>query len=289
MKKINLTIFFYLLFYSILSHSTNITGTFIGYESEKYVSISLSNLSHNKIIQSVYLKNGKLELKIEEKLPAGIYRLIYSSFYKKGFFDIVIENEIIINFKIDVNNVTPTPVFIISDKNKDWYEYKSELQKKINTIDKITQNIVLLKLNKNKEAEKLAIELNYLKQDFYEFKKEFISKKEFSIVGLYEKNFHSLFSNPNLDPKENLYQIKDVFFKDVNYYESLINTTLYNDLFFNYFSLCLKIDKDEFQINLEKNVKQIPEYLTENQTIRDIISNILISNFQIENEKTKIF
>jgi len=266
--------------FSLFANSITINGTFNGYESEKYVKVLLANLSQNKIIQSEYLNEGKLLFKIENNLSNGIYRLHYSSFDKKGYFDVIIENESIIHFTIDINSDMPSPKFLISKKNIEWYEYKKEIQNKISTIDKLTYEIAILKKNHILEKEKeLNFKLINLKNNLIDYKKKFIEKKKFSIVSLYEKNFHPLFSNPYLTPKENLNSIKNSFFIDVSFHESLVNTTLYNDLFYNYFSVCKKIDKNNFERNLAYNMDLIPIELRKNNTIEQIISNTLNNYF----------
>lgn len=278
-----------LISFKVSGNTIYITGNFEGLENEKYATVSLSNISNNEILQSVYLNNGNLNLKINN-LTIGIYRLFYSSFNKNGSFDIIIENENVFSFSINTENENPIPIFLLSEKNKKWYNYKLEQIVKINKIDFLTKEIYKNKDNDKNHSKKLTSELEYLKIKFNESKSKFLEENSNSIITLYEKNFHSLFNNPNLTPLENHNHIKKIFFNNVSFHEILIETTLYNDLFFNYFSLCLKIDQLEFKNNLKSYIQHIPFSLLNNDEIQEIISNVLLNYFGIEQELiTKVF
>jgi thiol-disulfide isomerase/thioredoxin len=222
-------------FHTFAQDSIVVKGTFIG--NTKYAKVLMKKFGvGNFPIGGATIKDEKFSLSIPTSVAPGVYRFQYAIGEGEQYIDLIINGtEKEIAFTLQANEENATPVFVASDENKLWYNYKTQSNAQLLKIDLLNQFIYAYP-NRNAAVVKAAMQeweqekALYLK-NFNEFKE--IMQGTWAYEMVVNRPFY--FTNPTEEPRLQDYYKREHFWDGFNAQNpKLLNTPLYTEHILNF-------------------------------------------------------
>ncbi len=236
-------------------------------------------------IYKAAINNGRFSILLPANKAPGIYRLRYSLAEQDRFVDIIINGEDSVSFTLDMFRNTNMPVFLNSDENISWYNYRQSLGDLEYLIyylgnfiagypdksDRITEDARKLRTDKIQAA--VELRSNYIREH-----RDEISGKIVAEQPLY-------YPRPE-DP----YQLK-AYNRWAGYWEhincsdtELLNTPLYTEHIIQYMRYWIDPDigfeEEEQNDGFIKSIDTVMKYFSANETMRNFAVRYLTLGFK---------